>query len=500
MLLGVAMLSTPAIASVVAGVLAMSSISLPSIAAPAATATTAVTSTALASTGAAPITSTSTAGGTGTGTSTAAGTGTAPVAIPEPFIGPDPIGGGSSLELLARLSGVALLDELARLTPTEVGSFIAAHPTLFSDLAANPPAAADVAEWWSRMPSPARSLLAADLPTVLGGLEGVPYAVRDAANRTVLARTAADIRAQLDAGVGRAMEDELQSRLVMLTAIERALEPGPSRAPRSLVALDVTGEGRAVIAIGRLDRADYVTFFVPGMYVGVAQQLVDWAGNAETSLLEQRTWLRETGVDAEVATVAWIGYHTPTVVSIGSLDLAYQGRDALTGSLRGLDAVRDVAGLRSGDADRAPFVTVVAHSYGSTAAMMSLQGDVAVDALVMVGSPGGPAPTVGDLRVANGNVWVAAADSDPIPRTGVYGNQPLDAEFGAHRFSVRAATDPITGEHLADISGHVYYFWPGTTSVRNTALIAIDRGDLVITDAPAPGPEPGRVARASAAR
>jgi len=46
---------------------------------------------------------------------------------------------------------------------------------------------------------------------------------------------------------------------------------------------------------------------------------------------------------------------------------------------------------------------------------------------------------------------------------------------------VKAMTDPITGESLADISGHVYYFWPGTTSVRNTALIAIDQGGLVTT-------------------
>jgi hypothetical protein len=42
--------------------------------------------------------------------------------------------------------------------------------------------------------------------------------------------------------------------------------------------------------------------------------------------------------------------------------------------------------------------------------------------------------------------------------------------------------DPVTGAELTDITGHVYYFWPGTTSVRNTALIAIDQGGLVSTD------------------
>ena len=37
-------------------------------------------------------------------------------------------------------------------------------------------------------------------------------------------------------------------------------------------------------------------------------------------------------------------------------------------------------------------------------------------------------------------------------------------------------------EKLDDIDGHVYYFWPGTTSVRNTALIAIGHGELASTD------------------
>lgn len=456
-MLGVAKFSTPAIASVVAGAFVMSGIAFAPgamAAEPAAPRVVAAAST------------------------TPAGS---PAEIPAPFIGPDPVGGGSSLDLLARLDGVALLDELARLSPTEVDTFFATNPAALADLAVRPPAAADVAAWWSRIPASTRSSLANDLPGVVGALEGVPYAVRDAANRTLLADTVAAIDVQLRAGVGRAMEDELRARLVMLDAVERALETGPSGEERTLIAFDPTGEGRAVIGIGPLDRADYVTFFVPGMYVGVSAQLVDWAGNAETALLEQRAWLDELGRDADVATVAWIGYDTPTVMSIGSLDLAFQGREALTRSLQGLDAVRSGSGAGS---DAGPFVTVVAHSYGSTAAMMSLQDDaVAVDALVMVGSPGGPAPTVDDLKVANGNVWVAAADTDPIPRTGVYGNQPLDEEFGARRFSVKAMVDPITGEHLDDITGHVYYFWPGTTSVRNTALIAIDEGRLVTTDA-----------------
>jgi pimeloyl-ACP methyl ester carboxylesterase len=234
------------------------------------------------------------------------------------------------------------------------------------------------------------------------------------------------------------------------------------------------------------------------MYVGVVDQLVDWTAWADNSQAEQEAWLDRLGTPGKVATVAWIGYHTPTLVNIAGLDLAYQGRDALTGSLQGLDAVRGIvtpfaaqgASAPAAAAESAalevtkPYVTVVAHSYGSTAAMMALQeNDVSVDALVLVGSPGSPATSVDDLKVPNGNVWVAAADTDPVPRSGVFGSQPLDPGFGAHHFSVKAMKDPVTGEKLDDIQGHVYYFWPGTTSVRNTALIAIGHGELASTDA-----------------
>jgi hypothetical protein len=448
-----AFLSTPAIAAVVAGVFGMSSALPP------------VTVASVAEAFARPSVAASANG------------------IPQPFIGPDPVGGGSSLDTIARLDGVALLEQLVDLTPGERSEFIELYPEAIGDLAASPPAASAVATWWARTSVTARTALAADLPSVVGNLEGVPYTVRDVANRAFLAQTVSSIHAQLDAGVGRAMEDELQTRLQMLGAVQTSLLTGPSGERRSLVSLDVTAQGRAVIAVGNLAEADYVTFFVPGMYVGVAEQLIDWTGNAETSLIEQQDWLDRLDLDGDVATVAWIGYHTPTVVNIAGFDLAYQGRDALTGSVQGLTAVRSGGVTAQGAADPGPYVSIVAHSYGSTAAMLALQeNDISVDALVLVGSPGSPATSVADLKVTDHNVWVAATDTDPIPRSGVFGSQPLDEEFGATRFSVRAMTDPITGEQLDDINGHVYYFWPGTTSVRNTALIAIGQGSLATTD------------------
>src|SRR5689334_14650288 len=98
-------------------------------------------------------------------------------------------------------------------------------------------------------------------------------------------------------------------------------------------------------------------------------------------------------------------------------------------------------------------------SSGCTPALLSLQeDDVSVDALALVGSPGSPARTVGELHVADGNVWVGAADWDPIPASGVFGSQPTSPQYGAHRFSVAPGVDPVTGQTLAGAVSHNDYF------------------------------------------
>lgn len=397
--------------------------------------------------------------------------------LPRPFIGPEPAAGRAPSDTLLQLRGIALLEQLTMLPRAQLAEFVAEHPDKLDELVAAPPSAADVAALWELTPGAARTALLQTAPGVVGNLEGLPYAVRDHANRRFLADTVAELQARLDAGVGRAVEAELRARLAMLHEVEESLRTGPTGEPRSLVTLDAEGEGRAVVAIGALDEAEYVSYLVPGMYFGVAAQLVDWASTAESILAVQEDWLDRLGVDAEAATVAWIGYHTPTLLNASTMELAYQGRDALTLSLQGLAADRAD--------DTLPHVSIVAHSYGSTAAMLALQeNQVEVDALVMVGSPGSPARSASELNVRDGDVWVGAAEWDPIPRSGVFGSQPLDAAFGANPFSTTATADPITGETLATSPSHNDYFTVGTTTVRNMALITIGRSDLVIPSEP----------------
>lgn len=378
----------------------------------------------------------------------------------------DPIGGPATP--LDRLHGIALLDRLDSLPRGDVRLFLDTHPQALEELISSPPRAVDVAAWWDGASTSGRSVLRAVAPQLIGNLEGVPYAARDIANRAVLDAAREQLDERLAGFVGRAERDELETRNHMLDQIEKALHGEARR----LVSLDVTGDGRAVIAIGDLARADYVSYLVPGMFFGVDAQIEAWTATAQTLVDDQERWLRvlQPGSDATVAAVAWIGYTTPSLVNVASMELAREGQDSLTASLQGLRAARG---------DDQPYLAVLAHSYGSTAALLSLaEDDVSVDALAVVGSPGSPARSVDELHV--GSVWVGAADWDPIPASGVFGSQPASRSYGAHLFSVAAGSDPLSAASLGGAFTHNDYFAPGSMSLRNMTLIALGEGEWVV--------------------
>jgi pimeloyl-ACP methyl ester carboxylesterase len=238
---------------------------------------------------------------------------------------------------------------------------------------------------------------------------------------------------------------------------------------RTLMSLDVTGQGRAAIIVGDLATADYVTYMVPGMFFTIEGQMLYWTDAASRLRDEQQAWLRYYGdTTSSVATVAWIGYHTPNLTNVGSLDNAKEGRDSLAQSIQGLQT------LRSGDE---PYVTVIGHSYGSTAALMALtEYDFQIDALALVGSPGSAAQSVSQLHVKNGNVFVGKAQWDPVPNSAFFGSEPGSASYGATTFGSDGGTDPLSGQPLLRSFFHIEYFSPQTESLRNLALIGIGHG------------------------
>lgn len=376
------------------------------------------------------------------------------------------------------LDGISLVRELSELSSGQIRRLLASDPRLVTKLLQTPPSSRDVSTLWASLNDSDRAKLADAAPRLVGGLDGFPAAVRDHANRVWVSQSIASLRKQLHSVDGRALAESYQHQLHMLTRVEAALKPTKDGPKRTLLSADPAGEGKAVIVLGDIQTADYVTYLVPGMFFTVDGQLSAWTGDAADLYSQQKAWLTRLAANdpAEahktVAVVAWMGYQTPDLTNIGSLDLADQARDALASSIESLQLQR---------AGHLPYTTVVAHSYGSTAALMALtQYDFSVDALVLVGTPGSSAQSAKDLHVRNSNVWVGSAAWDPVPTSAFFGSDPSAPSYGAHTMGVSGGTDVILGKKLAQSIGHNQYFDPGTESIRNMALIGIDHSELVM--------------------
>ncbi len=402
---------------------------------------------------------------------------TLPDAPPVPFIAPQPVQGPSD-----QVQGTRLLEQLGLLSPSVLSSWLAAHPDAISALLQSPPPAHDVTLWWQGLDSTSRLSLRNATPQLVGNLDGIPFSVRDGANRTVLTSTMKSLKQIIATESGRTVVENAKQQLHMLQSISDSLGTldVTGEAPlRTLMTLDVTGQGRAAIVIGDLATADYVSYMVPGMFFTIENQMGDWADAAARLHDEEVSWLTLLGpgqgtrsdTSPTVATIAWIGYHTPNLTNVGGIQNAYEGRDALAGAIEGLQSLR---------AGNEPYITVIAHSYGSTAALMALtEYDFQVDALAMVGSPGSPAKSVKELHVRNSNVYVGEAAWDPIPNSSYFGSDPGAESYGAKRMGVGGGVDAITRQALASSIGHNEYFSPGTESMRNFALISIGQGQYV---------------------
>ncbi len=405
--------------------------------------------------------------------SASASAATAPAAVATAATAP---AAARSIGELAALGGTVLLRELAAAHPAIVAQLGERHPDTLRQLLAAPPAPRLVESWWRNLDRRAQRSLAATAPELVGNLDGVPYAARNDANRSVLRDVIRELELGLVGETSRALATQSNERLQMLYSVADALGPSTANPQRQLITLDTEGAGKAAIVLGDLQTADYVSYLIPGMFISVGGNIVEWADTAARLYDEQVSWLNllaEVGAEPgtrTVATVAWIGYQTPHLLNVGSLDLAYEGRDAISDAIVGLQTLRRT--------DQ-PHLTLLAHSYGSTAAMLALsETEATVDALAMIGSPGAPVASVDELQV-RGAVFVGEAAWDPIPNSSFFGDDPGAAEFGATVMSVAGGIDVVTQELLAGSIGHNEYFSPGTEAMRNMALIGIGHAELV---------------------
>lgn len=379
--------------------------------------------------------------------------------------------------LVPQLAGQALLNQLALFSDSQLQEFQAENPDVIRQLLLDPPPAERTGAWWASLPSGVQRHLHDAAPELVGNLPGVPFATRDSANRLLLNSTVRELESRVESGVGRGEATDIRARLSMLHEVDVALTPSASGPDRSVIALDTKWPGRVAIVVGDLPSADYVSYLVPGMFFTLEGQAVDWSDTAAELYTEQTEWLELLGAsdpalrNKTVATVAWMGYETPNIFNVGSEELADAG--ALY-----LDSAMDSLYYERG-ANR-PYVSVLAHSYGSTAAMKALAtGNFTVDSFAVVGSPGSSAKSVDELHVAGRNVFVGEASWDPVVGTGYFGSNPGDPSYGARKMSVDGGVDLITEVELGESVGHNSYFAPGSESLRNMSLIGIGRGSLV---------------------
>ncbi|TFD27554.1 alpha/beta hydrolase [Cryobacterium cryoconiti] len=413
-----------------------------------------------------------------------AGTSVGVPAAGDPIVSAQPIASGRqsatvvTAESVRRMTGTSLLVGLSGLSVADLSAFVGQSPGQLDSLLASPPAASEVAGLWNELSGAERSSLLAAAPKLVGNLEGVPFRERGRANSRYLTQSLASVTQRLAEATDDAERGELSRELDVLTQVKAALRT-PAGAPRrSLILLDPSGGGRAAIALGNPDSADFISYLVPGMNYGVEPQMVNWTDTADAVYAEQTRVLQEQANAAgqgatrsTVATIAWIGYEAPDLFNVGGTGLAEAGADFLEQSVLGIEADRG---------SRKPFVSLVAHSYGSTVALTALaRGTFGVDALVLVGSPGSQVQSVDSLNVARRNVYVGSADWDPTVNSAFFGSDPGAKSYGANTLGVSGSYDRSTGDWLTGSVGHNAYFDLGSESLHNMALIGTGNADLV---------------------
>lgn len=351
--------------------------------------------------------------------------------------------------------------------------------------------AADVAAWWVSLSPTQQDIALRAYPGRLGALDGLPAEVRHQANLAVLEREWAALQAAVHARPHFERLADLRGRLAMVESVTRELTADPVRRRLLLLDLDV---GLAAIAIGDVDRADHVALVVPGLEQDVADDLDAVVYNADRLGRTAQDWLGRLAPHESVATVAWLGYTTPSWRTVASAAAAERGGRQLRSALRGLHAARATAATagRAGPLH----LTVVGHSYGTLAAAIALRKTTGTDDAVLVGSPGVDAAAAAEVGVPVGRVFVGESRGDSVADLAWFGRDPGSRSFGAANFQTDGGVDPVTGADLRASHGHSEYFDLRTESVRNMALVAIGQAHHVTYAAPSriaarPGSVPG---------
>ncbi|MGW3089973.1 alpha/beta hydrolase [Streptomyces sp. NPDC001108] len=349
--------------------------------------------------------------------------------------------------------------------------------------------AAGRAYWWKGLTQQQRDRYLELLPDQIGGLDGIPVADRDAANRRNLPGLIQKLEGQTD--------KKSREQLAGLKEIDRQLKEG-SRPPMYLIGISDEGNGRAIVSYGNPDTSKNVSAYVPGLNTALDEEF------AKSGLRRAKdTAIGAQGYDPSSAAIVWLGYDAPqTPDGLQSLAVAGTKRAEVGGA-----AYNDfMSGIVATNQNKDPHITAIGHSYGSRtvgAAARRIGGIPGVDDIILVGSPGVGVDRAVDLGVGAEHVFVGAAQNDPVTKLpsktqvvvgGIgmilggpagaviagdladpgddnlwFGKDPASKAFGARRFPV----DP--GKPMS-FDSHSNYFTPSRDAVSADSIALIVSG------------------------
>jgi len=335
--------------------------------------------------------------------------------------------------------------------------------------------------WWASLSRTEREALKAVHPELIGNLDGIPLTDRDEANRANLTALRESIREREGTDDFTPQDEDL---LAKIKGVEKGLGQADGKdVPTFLMVFDpeaAHGDGHAAVAFGNPETADHVTVNVPGL----TSEMKNFAGVAGDAFDVMKAAANQG--NGSVASIAWLGYDAPSGGGLDALDFlgvagedkAARGAEKLSTFVDGLHATRD------SDANDV-HLTVIGHSYGSTTVGIAAGDGMDADDIVLLGSPG-----AGDgnrhASDLHGNVYVGAADEDPVSRLGNptpigLGVDPATAAFGAHRFGVDAGHDfawtPLGLKNGLD--NHTGYFDPQSDSLADIGKVAAGVPDKI---------------------
>ncbi|MEU8837682.1 alpha/beta hydrolase [Streptomyces roseus] len=356
----------------------------------------------------------------------------------------------------------------------------------------------DNANWWNGLSEEQREAYVSMHPASIGALDGLPSAVRDDANRIVLAEQRGAKQVEYDAWLKKEPEhyrpyispvtgrevkgamvptdewkewDEKKKQLENgykgMDAIQKRFDSYTSESNRPyLLGFDGADMGRAIVSIGNPDTADNVVTYVPGTFAELAS--ID--GDIGRAAALQTEAERQDPAHS-TASIVWLGYDAPQGIMTDATETKWadDAREPLGNFVQGI-AEANHHGAKQ---------TLLGHSYGTLVVgeTMSMHVDLPVENAIMVGSPGVGVDHAKDLNIPPDHVFAATAGNDlinaaPPPardplspkaywdmfddHTIVHGTDPTSDDFGGQVFEVPDGKLP--GDNWDMMPAHSQYW------------------------------------------